>query len=190
MSDKTLIYAEHDVPAHLQMQVLNLHYWAWGGDLPTIVETAHDPALHPVSMLLVRDDVVISALNILSKPIIHGGKTYSASGLSTVVTAPAERGKGYGRRLVIEAREQMAKGDVDLGIFTCDRPLKSFYESCGWAHLEGTTVIGGTPDEPFPGDQFDKVTLAYFFSEKVRQHAHHFYQCRIELFPGIIDKLW
>lgn len=190
MSDKILIYAEHDVPEHLQMQVLNLHYLAWGGDLPTNVETAHDPELNPVSMLLVRDDVVISALNILSKTIIHGGETYQASGLSTVVTAPSERGKGYGRHLVVEAREEMAKGDVDLGIFTCDTPLKSFYERCGWAHLEGTALIGGTPDEPFPSDQFDKATLGYFFSDKARQHAHYFYQSQIELYPGAIDKLW
>ena len=39
---------------------------------------------------------MLSALDILSKDIEHAGERYAASGLSTVVTDEALRGRGYG----------------------------------------------------------------------------------------------
>jgi hypothetical protein len=79
---------------------------------------------------------------------------------------------------------------ADLGIFTCDRPLAGFYERGGWHVLPGAVLIGGTLNAPFPSDQFDKVTLAAFFTEHARRHATTFDHARIELYPGNIDKLW
>ena len=71
--------------------------------------------------------------------------------------------------LVVAAREAIAASGADVGIFTCDRPLAPFYESAGWTVLPGTVLVGGTAEEPFPSDQWDKVTLARFFS--ARAHA-------------------
>ena len=56
--------------------------------------------------------------------------------------------------------------------------------------LPGTVLVGGTPEAPFPSDQFDKVTMARFFSPHARTLADTFVGCRIELYPGEIDKLW
>ena len=150
----------------------------------------HDPALRPVSMLLVDDGRVVAALDILSKEITHRGQRYAASGLSTVVTDQAQRGKGYGRRLIIAGRDAIRDSGADLGIFTCDRPLQAFYERAGWQMLPGSVLVGGTPDAPFPSDRFDKVVLALFFSPKAQQHAETFNHSRIELYPGNKDKLW
>jgi len=141
-------------------------------------------------MLLVADGRVFSALDILSKHLVHDGECFATSGLSRVITDPHERRRTYGRQLVRAARDAMAASGADLGIFTCDRPLQQFYERCGWQTLPGTVLIGGTPDRPFPSDQFDKVTLACFFSAKARLHAPAFNQCRIALYPGDIDRLW
>jgi aminoglycoside 2'-N-acetyltransferase I len=60
-------------------------------DKPLEVGPTHDPAMHPVSMLLVEDGRVFAALDILSKDITHGGRIYAASGLSTVVTEGLRR---------------------------------------------------------------------------------------------------
>ena len=48
----------------------------------------------------------------------------------------------------------------------------------------GAVLVGGTPDEPFPSDQWDKVTLAGFFSAKARRGAASFAGARIALYPG------
>lgn len=134
----------------------------------------------------------MAALDVLSKDITHGGRVYRAAGLSAVVTDEAHRGKGYGRRLVAAAREVIARSGADVGLFTCARPLRGFYESAGWQVLDGAVLIGGTPRNPFPSDGpgFDKITLAGFFTARARRDAEAFRHSRIELYPGEIDRLW
>ena len=81
------------------------------------------------------------------------------------MTDEAYRGQGHGLRLVRAARRTMAELGRDLGIFTCDTELAGFYRRAGWQLLPGTVLIGGTPEQPFPSDQFDKVTLGSLFTD-------------------------
>ncbi|MFD8542341.1 GNAT family N-acetyltransferase [Streptomyces sp. NPDC059649] len=191
-----LSFPEAETPTALRTQVLDLQRQAWPPDEPSPepgTAPTHDPALCPRSMLLVDDDgVVVAALDVLSKPLVHEGRRYRAGGLSTVVTRPAARGRGHGRRLVAAARTAMADAGLDLGVFTCDRPLEPFYRSAGWRLLPGTHLIGGTPRCPLPSDRppFDKVTMADFFSAEARRHRAAFRHTRLALYPGTIDTLW
>lgn len=143
-------------------------------------------------MLLVDGGLVLAALDILRKELRHAGRQFQAGGLSTVVTRVDMRGLGHGRRLVTAARSAMPGLGVEVGLFTCDRELRTFYESAGWTLLPGTVVVGGTPDAPFPSDQpgFDKIALAAFFTPAARAARASFAHARIELYPGNIDKLW
>ena len=186
-------FPELETPPALRRQVLDLHRQAWPADaVPAVGEPIHDPALEPVSMLLVDGETVLAALAVLVKDVGHAGATFRAAGLSTVVTRADVRGSGHGRRLVIAARESMPERGIDLGLFTCDRELAGFYERSGWDVLAGAVLIGGTPDDPFPSDRpgFDKVTLAAFFSPAAQANRAAFEHARIELYPGRIDKLW
>jgi GNAT superfamily N-acetyltransferase len=143
-------WPESAVPARLRAQVVALQEDAWPSDDPAATGVGHDPELRPLSMLLIDQGSVLAALDILSKDIHHGGRRYDASGLSTVVADRAHRGKGYGSRLVAAALSAIRESGADLGIFTCDRPLQSFYERAGWSVLPGSVLVGGTPAEPFP----------------------------------------
>ncbi|MEO9176358.1 MAG: GNAT family N-acetyltransferase, partial [Gaiellales bacterium] len=178
----------------LRRQVFVLHGQAWPPEAPPQpgddLRPTHDPALDPISLLLVEDGRVLAALDVLSKPIEHAGERYAASGLSTVVTDEALRGRGYGHTLVVAAREAIEASGADLGIFTCDRELGPFYEGAGFQIVPGAVLVGGTPDDPFPSDQWDKVTLARFFSANAMRGAPAFEHARIGLYPGPIDKLW
>ncbi|MFJ6791356.1 GNAT family N-acetyltransferase [Streptomyces angustmyceticus] len=188
-----MTFPEADVPPALRTQVAELQDEAWPPESPSVPGTfAHDPALRPVSMLLVDGPTVLAALDVLTKELDHDGARYRAAGLSTVVTRGSARGQGHGRRLVTAAHAAMAGMDLDLGLFTCDRPLRAFYESAGWHHLPGAVLVGGTPADPFPSDRpgFDKVTMADFFSPRARRHRSAFRHSRIALYPGEIDKLW
>lgn len=184
-------YPEGEVPRDLRAQMVALQDQAWPSVKPSDLAPWHDPSLDPLSLLLVDDaGRVLSALDILSKDITHKGGTFAASGISAMVTDENLRGMGYGRGVAQAAREMMEARGADLGIFTCDSYLMRFYEGAGWKHLPGTVLIGGTPEEPFPSDQFDKVTLARFFSAKAKDAEADFVGARIELYPGEIDKLW
>ncbi|OIJ88214.1 GNAT family N-acetyltransferase [Streptomyces colonosanans] len=190
-----LSFPQEATPFEVRVQVREIQEQAWPsppGSVAPPEAPAHDPALQPLSMLLVDEGTVLAALDILTKEIVHAGGCFAAGGLSTVVTRREARGHGYGRRLVTAAREAMAARQLDLGLFTCDRPLQAFYESAGWRVLPGAVLIGGTPQAPFPSDQpgFDKVTMADFFSLKSRKAQASLRNSRIELYPGEIDKLW
>ncbi|MEU6071309.1 MULTISPECIES: GNAT family N-acetyltransferase [Streptomyces] len=190
-----LSFPEEATPSELRVQVREIQEQAWPSEPGAVAPPdapAHDPALRPLSMLLVDDGRVVAALDILSKEIVHAGGRYAAGGLSTVVTRSETRGRGHGRRLVAAARETMLERKLDLGLFTCDSPLRAFYESAGWAVLPGAVLIGGTPQFPFPSDRpgFDKVTMAGFFSPEARRAEALFRDSRVELYPGEIDKLW
>jgi aminoglycoside 2'-N-acetyltransferase I len=190
---KILSFPEPSTPSQLRQQVVDLQDEAWPPDITSRASRGgHDPELSPLSMLLVDADTVLAALDILFKEIEHDGDLYRAAGLSTVVSRTAARRAGHGRRLVQAAHDAMPSMQVDVGVFTCDRPLKGFYEKSGWHELEGTVLIGGTPDNPFPSDQpgFDKVTLGDFFSSPAQNKAPLFHGTRIALYPGQIDKLW
>ncbi|MFJ9821908.1 GNAT family N-acetyltransferase [Streptomyces sp. NPDC101151] len=190
-----LSFSEEATPFELRVQVRELQEQAWpssAGSVAPCDAPAHDPVLRPLSMLLVDDGTVLAALDILSKEIVHTGGRYAAGGLSTVVTRREARGRGHGRHLVAAARATMIARNLDLGLFTCDRPLQAFYESAGWRVLPGAVLIGGTPRDPLPSDRpgFDKVTMADFFSPEGKQAEASFQGSRIDLYPGEIDKLW
>jgi aminoglycoside 2'-N-acetyltransferase I len=183
-----LVHPQDELPPALLEQIRALDQQAWPGVLGH--GPRHDPALSPISMTLVADGRVLASLDILSKEIEHAGERYAARGLSTVMTNEALRRQGHGRRLVGAARAAIAASGADLGIFTCDRPLAPFYESAGWTVVPGAVLVGGTPEEPFPSDQWDKVTLAAFFSAKAQRGVESFVNSRIFLHSGSIDKLW
>jgi hypothetical protein len=89
-------------------------------------------------------------------------------------------------------RDELSRQPVDLVIFTCDTPLRAFYESAGFEQLPGTVILGGTPVQPFPSDQpgFDKVTMAALLSPRAKEADADFAHARISLYPGTKDKLW
>ncbi|MCW7941308.1 acetyltransferase [Streptomyces hygroscopicus] len=190
-----LSFPEEAAPSELRVQVREIQEQAWPTERASDASADalnHDPSLRPLSMVLVDEGVVLATLDILFKDIVHAGARHAAAGLSAVVTRREARGHGHGRRLVTAARETMIERKVDLGLFTCDRPLQAFYEDAGWRVLPGAVLIGGTPQEPFPSDQpgFDKVTMGDFFSPESRRARTSFHGSRIELYPGKIDKLW
>ncbi|GAA3050515.1 hypothetical protein GCM10020000_34230 [Streptomyces olivoverticillatus] len=106
---------EGEVPAELCVQAEELREQAWPG-----LAGPHDPALRPVPMLLVTPEgVVTAALEILTKDIVHRGRTYRASGLSAVATDEAHRGRGAraaarGRRPYGNRRTRCGSGAVHL----------------------------------------------------------------------------
>ena len=187
---RILWYPEAEVPAPLRSQVIAIQERAWPTDGAGGLEAWHDPALRPLSMLLVHGRKVLAALDILSKDLSHAGTTFAVSGLSAVVTDPGHRGEGFGSRLVAAAHAAIAASGADLGIFTCDRSLQGFYERAGWRHLPGTVVVGGTADAPFPSDAFGKIAIGDFFSPAARAAEGTFIGGRVHLYPGEIDRLW
>ena len=185
-----LSWPEAEVPRAIRLQIVALEDQTGPADTGSGPKLHHDPALQPLSLVVLNKGCVLAALVILSKELDHRGQRYAASGLSAVVTHQAVRRRGHGRRLIVAAREEMHAAGADLTIFTCDRLLAPFYESGGYAVLPGTVLVGGVPDDPFPSDLLDKVTLWHPYTSHAQAHTADFRGARIELYPGNIDRLW
>lgn len=185
-------YPEAETPPKLWWQALDLAREAWPAY--SDVDPGHDPSLYPLLMLVLDDDdeTVLAGLSLLHKEIVHSGQSYLVGGLSTIATRKAAQGRGLGRQIVSAAHDALAESGLDLGIFSCDRPLVAFYESAGWHEVPGAVLVGGTPDKPLPTDRpgWDKAVLADFFTDRAREHKASFEHSRIELYPGEIDRLW
>jgi len=179
-----LAYPQELLPPHLKEAVIDVLEQEWPSVFnreDRLGKPLHDPNKHPLMVMLVDQDMMLSCLAVPSTLIHLAGETYKASGLSAVLTNAAYRGRGYGRRLVTAARELIAGSDADIGVFTCDPPLVPFYVGCGWTLMEHTSVIGGTREKPFPADSLGKRTLMGFFSAKAQAHRSDFEGAAIHL---------
>ena len=179
-------WPQADVPAAVRAEVAALDRLAW----PSSTGADHDPALDPFRLVRRADGVAVATLAILSKSVPVGDRPWSLTGLSAVVTHPEHRGQGHGRALCLAARDVMAQRGADVGIFTCDADLVPFYEGCGFAVLEGTVLLGGTPDDPLISSDLGKTTLADFFTDEAAAARAQFVGARIRLYPGTRDRLW
>lgn len=61
---RVLSCPEAETPLEFRDQVLRMQHQAWPGGRTSLT---HDPALRPVSMLLVDGDQVVAALDVLAK---------------------------------------------------------------------------------------------------------------------------
>lgn len=187
-------HPEAATPPALRVQVLALQDAAWPPEpgAPASSGPTHDPALDPLSVLLVDHGRVLAALDVLGRDLDHAGRTWAVRGLSTVVVDPAARGRGLGARLVRAAAALVAASGADLTLFTCDRPLGPFYEAAGYAVLPGTVLLGGTPAAPLRSDDpaFDKVTLGAFHTAAAVAAREAFVGVEVALYPGGVDRLW
>jgi GNAT superfamily N-acetyltransferase len=103
---------------------------------------------HPVFIMLVEQDVLISHTEVVWKYLDHAGETYKAYGLSGVLTYPAFRNQGYGKRIVERGTAYIEASNADIAMFHCDKSLKKFYESCGWIPMETAVTYVGDKTDP------------------------------------------
>lgn len=184
-------FLQRDCPPLFKKQILELMKQEWPHAFTNEEDLAwpENEELHPTSLILIDDEIMVSHVGIVWTYLEHEGVIYKAFGLSEVMTYPAYRKKGFGLRLIREAVKWIKKNDADIGIFTCDDQLVHFYESGGWEHIKHTCLVGGTVKKPFRSDQLEKVTLIRFFSENAQINRHQFEGKDIHLELGE-GKLW
>lgn len=172
-----LQFLQKDCPTSLREQIIVLMQHEWpqvfegiSGEIPW----PENPETHPTSFVLIEDNKVISHVAVPRKSIKHEEQTYKAFGLSEVMTDPSHRHQGFGLQLVKEATSFIQKNEPDIGLFTCQPALVSFYTQGGWEHIKNTNLIGGTRNKPFRSDSLGLSTMIRFFSEKAQQNCSAF----------------
>jgi GNAT superfamily N-acetyltransferase len=103
---------------------------------------------HSISIVLVEQDILISHTEVVWKYLDHAGETYKVYGLSGVLTYPAFRRHGYGKRIVERGTAYINASDADIAMFHCDKSLKEFYARCGWIPMETAITYVGSKTNP------------------------------------------
>ncbi|MBN3526637.1 GNAT family N-acetyltransferase [Paenibacillus apiarius] len=174
---KLLQFAQENCPLHLRKQIIGLMRQQWPQAFEgkgENIDWPENPGTHPTSFVLVENDIVISHVAVPWKYITHGGVTYKAYGLSEVMTNPPYRHRGFGVKLVKEAASYIEENEPDIGIFTCEPSLVSFYTQGGWEYQKNTCLVGGTRSKPFRSDSLGLSTMIRFFSDKAQNNRSAF----------------
>lgn len=188
---KLFHFPQKECPSYLRVQIISLMKQEW----PQAFEGEEDlnwpdsPDTNPTSFLLVDNEKVISHVAVPFKLIEHKGQMYKAYGLSEVMTDPSYRNRGFGLRLLKEARLFIEKNHPDISIFTCKPSLVPFYTQGGWEHANHTCLVGGTRNQPFRSDELGLATMIRFISDKAQKNRLTFEGTDVYLELGE-RKLW
>ena len=155
---------DEPLPLPLYYQVMAFSRIVWGENPD--VNTADDNQVRSeCNFVFARDDLLIAHTALLSITLDFNGESYRCGGLAGVMTYPAFRKRGYGRRLVTAATDMILNsGDYDIGLlWTADHNLP-FYAHLGWENLPGLTTTYGDPPRAYASEN----RLMVFASDKGR----------------------
>jgi len=140
---------------------------------------------HPIHIVLVEQNILISHTNVVWKYLEHDGEMYKAYGLTGVFTFPSFRGQGYGSQVIAAGTEYIQKSDADIAMLYCDESLRNLYANQGWRHMKTSTSYIGTKEQPERVD--DEILMMLFLSQK-GQHGRKTFETNPILFGG--DYTW
>lgn len=170
---KQHLFESQAVPEHLHCQILSFVRIEWpelfAGEQRLRNWTSR-PELHPVTLLIEEEGVLISRLEVVWDLLHHVGETYKVYGLSGVFTYPDFRKQGYGLQLVQWARDYIAQqGDADLVLL--HSTLRGFYEQAGFERMESLVTLVGDLQNP---EISHETGFVLFLSPKGKQGRDHF----------------
>lgn len=167
------LFDSRQVPAHLHYQILSFVRMEWpelfSGE-NRLKDWTSKPELHPVTLLIEEEGVLISRLEVVWDMLHHAGEVYKVYGLSGVLTYPAFRKQGYALRLVREVTVYIKQqGDADLVLL--HSTLKGFYEKAGLERMENLVTLVGDPKQP---EISDETAFGLFLSARAQQGRQAF----------------
>jgi predicted acetyltransferase len=119
---------------------------------------------HPIHIVLVENNILISHTNVVWKYLDHDGVTYKTYGLTGVFTYPSFRRQGCGGQVVAAGTGYISKSDADIAMLYCDESLKDFYARYGWIHLDQSVSYIEENTQPVRVD--DEILMMLFISPK------------------------
>lgn len=151
-------------------------------DHPAFTEKpAHNLDLHPICVLGWLDKILVAYAAILNKTINIAGQAYQVSGLSCVSSHPQYRGQGYAGQVVAQATRWIEENHADLGLFTCDPELASFYRRYGWRVADNIELIGNDKPNAISSLREGKLVQIKILSERAHISAQNFRATTINL---------
>jgi GNAT superfamily N-acetyltransferase len=169
----------------LRHDIAWLQYYAAPEHIPmpsTPPDPEHDPAFEALSFYLRADQHIVSYAAVIFFPIQHAGQIWQAAGLSCVATHQEYQGRGFGSRTVAAASQAILESHADIGLFTCDPHLASFYRTAGgWQPAEDVILIANSAPDALASNRLGKIVMLRLLSPRAQHAANDFRQATINL---------
>jgi hypothetical protein len=150
--------------------------YAYNLDTPIV-----PPERHPQHVVVAERHALISYARVVWVEIEHLGMAWRMYCLGDVLTYPAFRKHGYGRR-VVDTGTGLIKADslADTAILFTDPALEGFYSQAGWQHVPALKASVGETDQP---EDYPYFAMMLVLSERARQMQVEFVAAPLFL-PG------
>ncbi|NJK78726.1 MAG: GNAT family N-acetyltransferase [Chloroflexaceae bacterium] len=134
-----------------------------------------EPAVH---ITVAQGNLLIAYAAVSWTDLEHAGVQYRCYGLSTVLTFPAFRRRGYGGQMVQAAITLITQAaDADIALLWTTPNNIDWYTRYGWRALPALTTLVGDPAAPEVDDE--ETAMMLFISEKGRAGEPAFEQGRV-----------
>jgi len=173
--DAIQTFSADTLPAHFRWQMNDFARIVWGSDVTQDMDLSiYSDDCHPTYFVLAKETILLSAAAILWKMIDVQGQQYKMYGLGMVMTYPAYRKKGYGRRVVGTATQHILdQTDADMALLQTMPALEQFYARHGWEHTPSIRALSGERDNPIDEDGW---LMMMFLSDRGKQARVHLEQ--------------
>lgn len=167
------MFSAEVLPKHFAQQMRDFARIEWQNDITHDIETTLHPAhWHPIYFVLAENETLISAAAVLWKMVEFQGEMYTVYGLGMVLTYPAYRQQGHGRRVVAAATEFIRYQDqADFAILQTAPHLEQFYAEHGWQHTPKIRILSGPPENPIDDDGW---IMTLFLSDRAQKNRSKF----------------
>ena len=153
------------LPAHYECQVRSFKRIMWFDAYQYNLNAPLVPEdWHPTHVVLAEQHALLSYAGVVWRTVTHAGQSFKTYGLSSVLTYPAFRRKGYARQVVDTASDHIrADPEADIAILFTEPGLEGFYKAAGWQAMPEVEILIGKPEAPQP---FAAFTMMLFLSER------------------------
>jgi predicted acetyltransferase len=125
----------------------------------------------PVYFVIAEEPALFSHAAVVTQSVECNGQLYSCGGISSALTYPAFRKRGYGSQVVQAATEYLKASDFDLALLWTDADKGDFYARWGWEYHPSIRAYAGDKSAP---EVYDAFTLCLFLSERAKAQRAEF----------------
>jgi predicted acetyltransferase len=174
-------FTNNDLPDHFAHQIRDFIRIHW---FDAFQYDVHAPAVSdewsPVYFVLTEDPALFSHAAAIMRSVECNGQTYSCGGLSSVLTYPAFRKRGYASQVVQAATEYLSSSLFDVALLWTSPENEHFYGRFGWEHHPAIRTFVGSPTSP---EFYDAFTMIRWLSPRAAENRADFESHKVYVGP-------
>jgi hypothetical protein len=154
--DNLILLAHSDTTEEDLREIIKIKSVAWPYTYDEhkqwMKDNLNDSVIH---VLLSKDNIYVAYLNLIRVDLLINGKSSEGLGVGNVCSV--ERGKGWGRELMMLV-DSFIEQSNKVGLLFCKEELVGFYTKCHWQIIDRKKQI-----VPFSNDKIKAMLYNYYY---------------------------